>query len=78
MNRNKEEAVVTDIISQNGSFSGSLKVFEVNGPGIKSGNDFDKEIVKTIEKPAITATGNKITYSFPPHSFTMIRGRINK
>lgn len=78
INRNKEEAITTDIISQNGSFTGNFSVTEVNGPDIKSSNDFDKEIVKTIEKPSITASGNKITYSFSPHSFTMIKGKIQK
>jgi alpha-N-arabinofuranosidase len=78
VNRNKEEAIITDILSQNGSFSGSFKVFEVNGPDIKAMNDFDKELVKTTEKPSIKANGNKITYSFAPHSFTMLKGKIAK
>lgn len=78
VNRNKDEAITTDIISQNTAFNGTFKVYEVNGQDIKSSNDFDKEVVKTIEKPAIQADGNKITYSFPPHSFTMIKGKILK
>jgi alpha-L-arabinofuranosidase len=78
VNRNKDEAITTDIISQNGAFTGNFSVSEINGPDIKSANDFNSEIVKTIEKPAITASGNTITYSFPPHSFTMIKGRIQK
>jgi alpha-N-arabinofuranosidase len=78
-NRNKDEAITTDILSQNGAFSGPFKVFEINGPDIKTANDFNKEPVKTIEKAnAITASGNKITYTFPPHSITMIRGKMQK
>jgi len=78
-NRNKDEAIKTDIISQNGAFSGPFKVFEINGPDIKSANDFDKETVKTVEKSnSIIANGTKITYSFPPHSITMIKGKIQK
>jgi alpha-N-arabinofuranosidase len=78
VNRNKEEAITTDILSQSGSFTGAFSVYEVNGPDVKSRNDFGKEVVKTTEKPALTANSNKITYSFPPHSFTMIRGRLQK
>lgn len=78
VNRNKEEAITTDIISQNGSFNGSFSVAEVNGPDIKSENDFGKVLVKQIDKPAIKANGNIITYSFPAHSFTMIKGKVNK
>ncbi|MEO6718868.1 MAG: alpha-L-arabinofuranosidase C-terminal domain-containing protein [Ferruginibacter sp.] len=78
INRNKDEAITSDIISQNGAFTGTFQAFEVNGPDIKSQNNFDKEDVNTKEKPAINAQGNKITYSFPPHSFTMLKGKMLK
>lgn len=78
VNRNKDEAITTDIVSQSGAFSGAFKVYEVNGPDIKSTNNFDKETVKTTEKTALHANGNKITYTFPPHSFTMIKGKMDK
>lgn len=76
VNRNKDKAITTDILSQTGEFTGTFKVFEVNGPDVKATNNFDKENVKTVEKPDISARGSKITYSFPAHSFTMINGRI--
>lgn len=73
INRNKEEGITTDILSQNGPFTGNYTAYEVNGPDVKSANDFGKELVKTIEKPSGKVNGNKITYTFPPHSFTMIK-----
>jgi len=76
VNRNKDKAIATDIISQKGEFSGNMKVFEVNGPNIKSMNDFEKEEVKTVEKDDIKVRGNKITYSFPPHSFTLLKCEV--
>ncbi len=76
VNRNKDKAITTDLISQTGNFTGNFKVFEVNGPDIKSMNDFGIEEVKTVSKPDIKATGDIITYSFPPHSFTMMKGII--
>jgi alpha-N-arabinofuranosidase len=78
VNRNKDEAITTDIYSQNGAFSGFFNVSEVNGPGIKSENDFGKENVKTIEKPSIAVSGIKFNYTFPAHSFTMLKGKIAK
>jgi alpha-N-arabinofuranosidase len=78
LNRNKDEAITTDIFSQNGSFSGSFTVSEVNGPDIKSGNDFNKENVKTVVKPAINVSGTKFTYKFPPHSLTLLKGKLKK
>jgi alpha-N-arabinofuranosidase len=76
VNRNKDKAITTDILSQTGEFTGTFKVFEVNGPDVKAINNFDKENVITVVKPDISARGSKITYSFPAHSFTMINGRI--
>lgn len=76
VNRNKDKAITTDILSQTGEFTGIFKVFEVNGPDVKAMNNFDKENVKTVAKSDISARGSKITYSFPAHSFTMINGRI--
>ena len=76
VNRNKDEAISTDIICQTGEFEGNFEVYEVNGPDIKSINDFGKEEVKTVNKPSLNANGDVITYAFPPHSLTMIKGNI--
>ncbi len=78
VNRHKDEAITTDIISQNGNFNGQFSVREINGPDIKSTNDFTKELVKTVAKPSVNASGNKFTYSFPPHSFTLLVGKLQK
>jgi len=50
----------------------------VNGPDIKAVNDFGKETVKTIQKPDIDASGKSFRYSFPPHSFTLMKGAIKR
>lgn len=78
VNRNKEKAIATEIISQNGSFTDNFQVFEINGKDIKSENNFGKNEVVKKEKPSIKPNGNKISYSFPAHSITMIKGRIKK
>ncbi len=78
VNRNKEKAITTDIICQTGEYDGFFKVYEVNGPDIKAENDFGKELVITVNKPDIKAKGTTLTYSFPPHSFTVIKGKIKK
>lgn len=76
VNRHKDKAITTDIFLQEGSFDGKLSVFEVNGPDVKAENDFDSEKVNTKEKDAITGKGQKVTYSFPAHSFTLMKGKI--
>jgi alpha-N-arabinofuranosidase len=78
VNRNKDEAVTADILSQSGSFKGAFEVYEVNGADVKTSNDFGKENIKTVQKPNMQANGSTIIYSFPPHSFTMIKGGLGK
>jgi alpha-N-arabinofuranosidase len=76
VNRNKDKAITTDLLCQTGEFTGPFKVLEINGPDVKALNNFDKENVKTVTKPDINTKGTKITYSFPAHSITMIKGQI--
>jgi len=78
MNRHLTESISTDIILQEGEFKGKLEVMEVNGPDIKSQNTFGKEVVKTKEKDSLKAKDNVLNYSFPPHSYTMIKGKISR
>jgi len=78
VNRNKDKDITTDILCQTGEYDGVFSVYEVNGPDVKVENDFGKELVKTVNKPDIKAKGTTITYTFPAHSFTMIKGKIKK
>jgi alpha-N-arabinofuranosidase len=78
LNRNKDKAITAEIICQEGQFAGKFKVFEVNGPDIKAVNDFDKETVKTIQKPDINVSGKSFSYSFSPHSFTLLKGTVKR
>ena len=76
VNRNKDEAIRTDIIAQEGKFSGPVQVFEVNGPDIKSSNDFNKTDVQTVKKQPVKTGGESFSYSFPPHSLTLLKGKL--
>jgi alpha-N-arabinofuranosidase len=78
VNRHKDKAITTDILSQTGVFEGAFKVYEVNGPDIKASNDFGKELVKTATKTDLKGNGNKITYAFPAHSLTIIKGKLKR
>jgi alpha-L-arabinofuranosidase len=56
-------------------FNGEFQAFEVNGPDIKAENNFNSTPVKTIQKSA-AANGTTLKYTFPAHSFTMLKGRL--
>jgi alpha-N-arabinofuranosidase len=76
VNRHQDQAIETEIETQDKQFAGSVAVSEVNGPDIKAQNDFGKTVEKTTEK-SVTADGRKLRYSFPPHSFTMLKARMS-
>ncbi len=75
VNRHRDQAIETQIESEDKQFSGDVAVSEVNGPDIKSENDFDKSTVKTAER-SVTAEPRTLRHTFPPHSFTMLRVKM--
>jgi len=76
VNRHKDKAISADILSQEGEFDGNFELFEVNGPDIKSVNDFGKTTVETKESSLKVKSVEKFNYSFPAHSLTVIKGKI--
>jgi alpha-N-arabinofuranosidase len=75
VNRHQDQAIPVDFEAEAGAFSGEFEVAEVNGPDIKAENNFGSTKVKTVKK-SISASGNRLTYSFPPHSYTMLKGNF--
>jgi len=75
VNRHPDQAIETDFEAQDKKFSGAVEVWEVNGPDIKAENDFDSVKVRAVQRSA-TAQDNRLAYSFPPHSYTMLKVRL--
>jgi alpha-N-arabinofuranosidase len=75
VNRHPSQAIETEVELEDKEFSGPVAVSEVNGPDIKAENDFDKTTVKTVERSA-PADGRKLRYSFPAHSYTMLKVKL--
>jgi len=76
VNRHKDQAIETEVDVEDKQFSGPVAVSEVNGPDIKAENDFGKTVVKTVNKSA-SADGHKLRYTFPPHSYTMLKVKVS-
>jgi len=77
VNRHKDKAITTDIIAQEGIFTGEFEVYEVNGPDVKAENDFGKTNVETVRK-SMKGKGEKVTYTFPAHSYTLIKAKVRR
>ena len=75
VNRHETEPVEADFEAQDSKFSGDFEVAEVNGPDIKAENDFGSTKVSTARR-TVSASGERLSYKFPPHSYTMLKGRL--
>jgi alpha-N-arabinofuranosidase len=71
VNRHEANALVSDIVLQSGEFTGSATIKEINAASISATNTKADEAV-AIHTKDIQFQGNKISYSFPAHSFTQI------
>jgi alpha-N-arabinofuranosidase len=71
VNRSETDALGTDIVLESGDFKGSATINEINAPSVTSTNTKNHEAVG-IATRQIQFQGDKISYSFPAHSFTQI------
>jgi alpha-L-arabinofuranosidase len=76
VNRHKEKAILTEIVTSAGMFTGKAVVEEVNSNDIQAPYLFDKQQEYKPVPKEIEAKGNTFTYSFPAHSFTQITVKI--
>jgi alpha-N-arabinofuranosidase len=75
-NRHRDRALDVVFEAEDKQFSGDFQVSEVNGPDIKSENDFGSTTVKTTVGKPVPARGKLLKCSFEPHSFTQLKGRL--
>jgi alpha-N-arabinofuranosidase len=78
VNRNKDESIETEILSTSGSFSGLAVASIINRQDIYENFTFDKKEEYIPATKELPAQGNKLTYSFPPHSFVQIKVKLKK
>jgi alpha-L-arabinofuranosidase len=78
VNKSEDKAIVTDIISDAGDFSGKAEASIVNSDDLKAQFAFDKQSQYLPVTKEVRFSGNKLSYTFPPHSFTQIKVSISK
>jgi len=78
VNRHKDKAITADIVNTSGVFTGKAQTSLVTAESLDEPVVFEKQaqyvpVVKDIE------TGkNKLTCTFPPHSFTQLKVQVGK
>ncbi len=78
VNRNEDKAITTDIISTSENFSGKGEASIVNNKDLKTPFSFEKQSQYLPVIKEAKFKGNKLSFTFPPHSFTQIKVGINK
>lgn len=76
VNRHKDKAIETTILNQTGTLSSKGIATEINHADLMAENNQREQKVKPVEK-TVGSNGNSLTYSFPAHSFTQIRIKLN-
>ena len=76
VNRNKEKALTTEIVTTAGTFAGKATVEVINNDDLQAPFTIDKEKEYAPVPKELTAKGRTFTYSFPAHSFTQITVKI--
>jgi alpha-N-arabinofuranosidase len=75
VNRHREQSIEAEIESQDRQFAGAVEITEVNGPDIKAENDFGTTKVAALSR-SMQAKGHAFHYSFPAHSYTMLKVKL--
>jgi alpha-N-arabinofuranosidase len=76
VNRHRTEVLEAEFEMEDKAFAGPVEVTEVNGPDIKSENDFERPTVSPVTRTA-SADGRKLHYRLPPHSYTMLKAKLS-
>jgi alpha-N-arabinofuranosidase len=77
VNRNREKAIETSVLSQSGIFAGNATLQEINSGDLNDENSVNEQKVKT-RTGEVRTNGNSLVYTFPAHSFTMIQVKIKE
>ena len=75
VNRHQTDTLDVTIALEDKRFSGAVSLSEVSGPDIKAQNDFGKNLVSPKAR-SVSASGNRLTVSFPAHSYTQIKAGL--
>jgi alpha-N-arabinofuranosidase len=75
VNRNQNKAIESLIVNQSGKLENKATVYEISSPNLMDENSVQGQKVKSNQKD-INIKGDNFTYSFPAHSFTMIKLKL--
>jgi alpha-N-arabinofuranosidase len=78
INKSEDKAITADIVNNSGDFSGKAEASVVGSDDIKATFAFDKQSQYVPVTKDVKLNGNKLSFTFPPHSFTQIKVSVTK
>ena len=78
VNRHKDKTITTDIVNTSGILADKAEVSLLTMDSLDEPFACDKQDQYKPVTKEIYVKGNKLSYSFPPHSFTQIKVRVTK
>jgi alpha-N-arabinofuranosidase len=78
VNRHQDKAIAADIASTSGDFTGKAEASLINNADLKAVFTFDKQTQYLPVTKEVKLNNNKLSFTFPPHSFTQIKVAIKR
>jgi len=78
INKSQDKSITTDIINNSGDFSGKAEASVINSDDLKAPFSIDKQSQYLPVTKEVKLNGNRLSFTFPPHSFTQIKVSISK
>jgi alpha-N-arabinofuranosidase len=76
INRHKDKAIMADIINSSDVFTGKAEATLLDSGSLTDPFSFDKQEQYIPVPKEVPVKGNKMTYSFPAHSFVQIKVKV--
>jgi alpha-L-arabinofuranosidase len=78
LNRSKSQDLRTRVENQEGTLAKTVEVWQMNHPDLKATHTFgdDKKVVPTTSQFTATLERNGFVYTFPAHSLTILKLRV--
>jgi len=76
VNRSLDKAIAADVVSTTGAFKGGAEASVVTSPDLKANFSFDRQKEYIPVTNGVSTKGDRLNFSFPPHSFTQIKVSI--
>lgn len=78
VNRHKDKTIAAEIMNSSGIFTGQPEASSITGDKLKEAFTYDQYSNYQPSRKNIDIKNNKVSYSFPPHSFTQIKVMVKK